>query len=417
MLGAEHSTDATRYQLLETLRHFARDQAGADSDIDELRRFQARHFATVAEQVGAGLRSANERPWHSRLVSDLDNFRAAVFWSLDSASDDDAELAMRIIVNLDFSADWGWTGIGAWAEQAVERARVGDPRYRGVVLAYAAGNAFYRGDFALGRTLSAEAVRDAAVPGTLFPGAVYAAAAIFARPDDLLALLARGLEVVQRAQASDWEFAHLRTAVAAMAAIGGQMDLAEAEATSALALGRRLGYPYIVAMALYTQALSRLQSHPEAALASLDEYVGMVRTAETTSRQVLARCQALAAQIRAAGGDLPRALDDLRQAIDAAHSSGDRPAMAFTLARAVFVLCSDDPATAAVLSGVTGGGVLVRQFPVLTWEREWFRDTVDRITGLLGDEPYRTAFSRGAALTYDDAVATALDAVERLSRR
>jgi hypothetical protein len=83
----------------------------------------------------------------------------------------------------------------------------------------------------------------------------------------------------------------------------------------------------------------------------------------------------------------------------------------------VFVLCSDDPATAAVLSGVTGGGVLVRQFPVLTWEREWFRHTVDRITGLLGDEPYRTAFSRGAALTYDDAVATALDAVERLSRR
>jgi len=81
------------------------------------------------------------------------------------------------------------------------------------------------------------------------------------------------------------------------------------------------------------------------------------------------------------------------------------------------VLCSEDPATAAVLSGVTGSGVLARQLPVLTWEREWFQHTVDRIEGLLGEEPFRTAFDRGTALTYDDAVATALDAIERLSRR
>jgi hypothetical protein len=91
--------------------------------------------------------------------------------------------------------------------------------------------------------------------------------------------------------------------------------------------------------------------------------------------------------------------------------------MAFTLARAVFVLCPEDPVTAAILSGVTGGGVLARQLPVLTWELEWFQQTVDRIKNRLGDEPYRTAFSRGTALTHDDAVATALDAIERLSRR
>jgi predicted ATPase/class 3 adenylate cyclase len=414
MLLADRSeTGSARYQMLETLRHYARERLDASGSSDDRRRRHALHFVGVAEEIGPGLRSAEEQLWHERLLADLDNFRAAVFWGLDSADNEGGELAVRIIANLAYHG-WSGPGVGAWAEQAVERARSSDPRYRGVVLAVAAGNAFYRGDFALARPLSAEALRDGAVEGSPFPSSLYVAPTLFARPAELPGVVAAGLEALERVHAPEWEVAQLRASGAAMAAIGGQLQLAEAEATAALAVGRRLNSRALVALALYARALACSHTQPDVALAALDEYVTIARGGLST--QVLARCLALSAQIRAAAGDLARALSDLRQAIGTAHSTGDRPAMAFTLARVVFVLRGDDPTTAAVLSGVIGAGVLGRQFAVLTWERDLFQHAIDDVRARLGDEPYQAAVDHGAALSHDDAVATALDTIERLSR-
>jgi predicted ATPase/class 3 adenylate cyclase len=409
---------STRYEMLETVRHYAREQLAAAGSADERRRRHARHFASVAEQIGPRWEDFEEEdPWLAKVLADLDNFRAAVAWGLDAASDEDAELAMRIIAYVAASVTEGYTGgVGAWAEQAVERAGASDPRYRGVVYALAAVAALNRGDYALGRRLGAEALRHGAVEGCPYPSIPYLAAFMYARPDDLPVLLADGLAALERADASESDRAFLRAGVAAMAALHGRLEMAESEAASALAAGRRLNSGRVMTNALYTIGLARSHSDPDAALAALDEYLAIAGTRHT-SEVVLARSLALRAQLRATAGDLPGALDDLHRALDTAVVKGDRPAMAFTLARAVFVLCSEDPVTAAILSGLTGGGVLARQLPVLTWEREWFQQTVDRIKDRLGDEPYRTAFSRGTALTHDDAVATALGAIERLSRR
>jgi predicted ATPase/class 3 adenylate cyclase len=409
---------STRYEMLETVRHYARERLAADGSSDERRRRHARHFAGVAEQLGPRWEDFEEEDlWLAKVFADFDNFRTAVAWGLDAASDEDAELAMQIIANLAGSVSEGYTGgVAAWAEQAVARAEASDPRYRGVVYGLAAVTALTRGDYERGRRVAPEALRHGAVEGCPYPSIPYFAAITYARPDDLPGLLADGLAALEEAGASESERAFLRAGVAAMAALRGRLELAESEATLALAAGRRLNSARVMTSALYTIGLARSHSDPDAALAALDEYL-VITGALHTSEVVLARSLALRAQLRVSAGDLPGALDDLRQAVDAAVVKGDRPAMAFTLARAVFVLCSEDPAMAAALSGVTGGGVLARQLPVLTWEREWFQDTVDRIEDLLGDETYRTAFSRGTALTYEDAVATALDAIERLSRR
>jgi hypothetical protein len=400
---------STSYQMLETLRHYARERLDASGSADDTRRRHARHFAQLADALSVGLRGAEAYAWHTRVNADLDNFRAAVLWSLDSPEDDDAELAMRIIGNLWISADWGTSGIGAWAEQAVEHARSGNQRFVGVILSVAAANLFYRGEFSVGRALSAEAL-EASVEGSLFPGTPYQSAAVFSRPDELPVLLATGVEALQRAHASDWEIASLRVVVAAMAAIGGRHDLAEMEASAALGSGRRSNNPYMIALALYTHALCCYQTQPDTALAALDEYVAMAQMG--ASRNVLARSLALSSQIRASMGHAERALGDLQEAIEVAHRTGDRPSMAFTLARAVAVLRQDDPTAAAVLSGVVGTGALARQFAVLTWEREWFQGVLEEIKVLLGEERFEQAVAQGAALTYDDAVALASNAVE-----
>ena len=129
----------------------------------------------------------------------------------------------------------------------------------------------------------------------------------------------------------------------------------------------------------------------------------------------MARCLALAAQLHAAAGQLPRALGELRDAIETADVDGDRPAMAYTLARAVVVLRHDDPTTAAVLCGVIGEGVLGRQFPVLVWERDWFHRITDELATVLRSDRYQAALDDGAALAYEDAVRTALDAIAVLT--
>ena len=92
MVGAERSGDTTRYQLLETLRHFARDRIAAGGDLDGLRRRHAAHYAGFAERAGAGLMSPDELVWRPRLAAELDNLRAATGWAFDAASLDDVAL-------------------------------------------------------------------------------------------------------------------------------------------------------------------------------------------------------------------------------------------------------------------------------------------------------------------------------------
>ena len=83
MIGSEPAGDTIRYQLLETLRHFARDHA---ADLDGLRRRHANHYAALAEQAGAGLLSRDELAWRPRLAAEIDNLRAAVGWAFDASS-------------------------------------------------------------------------------------------------------------------------------------------------------------------------------------------------------------------------------------------------------------------------------------------------------------------------------------------
>jgi hypothetical protein len=60
--------------------------------------------------------------------------------------------------------------------------------------------------------------------------------------------------------------------------------------------------------------------------------------------------------------------------------------------------------------------VLANQFPVLSWERDWFRHALEEIRASLGDQSYELAVARGAALSYDDAVAVTSSAIEDRSR-
>ena len=115
----ETAQGTTRYELLETLRAYARERLDDAGESDGWRRRHAEHYARFAEDAGAGLIGPDELVWRGRFHDDLANLRAAVTWALDSDADEDGELAVRIVASLvaESLADRA-TGVGAWAQLA-----------------------------------------------------------------------------------------------------------------------------------------------------------------------------------------------------------------------------------------------------------------------------------------------------------
>ena len=113
----------TRYQLLETLRQYGRERLDQGGATDRWRQRHARHFAAFAAEVGRGLRGRDELAWRQRLLGDLDNFRSAVVWGLDSGVEDDQQTAVATVAWLAYEAQAKATGIGRWAEQTLPAAQ------------------------------------------------------------------------------------------------------------------------------------------------------------------------------------------------------------------------------------------------------------------------------------------------------
>src|SRR5581483_8752468 len=162
MVGTEIGPDGTtRYQLLETMRHFAREQLDAKGDGDTWRRLHAEHFAAFAEEAGTAMRGPDELLWRQRLAAELDNLRSAVTWALDAADTEDRELALRIIAGLAMQETFDPSlGIGAWAARALEAAEATSPGRRHGVVAAASYHHAIAGNYELAVQLANSALRD-----------------------------------------------------------------------------------------------------------------------------------------------------------------------------------------------------------------------------------------------------------------
>ena len=171
MLIAETGpADTTRYQMLETLRQHAIEHLDLAGDTDESRRRHAQHYARYAEEAAAALVGRDELAWRPRVDADRDNLRAAVYWALDR-DDDDALLALRIIAALAYEAiNDPPSGIGAWAERAVDTAVRSSARERRAVLATAAFEATNLAKYDLALSRAAAARLDGVAADSIAPG-------------------------------------------------------------------------------------------------------------------------------------------------------------------------------------------------------------------------------------------------------
>ena len=112
------------FQMLETLREYAREQLERAGEYEAAERAHAHYFVALAERADAFLRGSDQRAWFLRLEREHDNLRAALRWLLDQDETAEREAGLRLAAALGYF--WWMRGYhteGArWLEEALARA-------------------------------------------------------------------------------------------------------------------------------------------------------------------------------------------------------------------------------------------------------------------------------------------------------
>ena len=417
ILGAERSGGVTRYQLLETLRHFARDRAGG-MGLEELRRRHASYYAGLSEEIGAGLMSRDELLWRTRLATDLENFRAAAGWAFDAPSVDDVILGIAILGGLmnELTVKPSW-GIQAWALSALGRADELTSEQRSILLAGAAVHFFYTNEpdqaIALGKRVIAEAgTLTSAVVNALLVVA-YSTALFEGDPTAGMALFTQGL---QMPSPIDYVRYGLQTIAAMLAYFIGEYDSMRPELEQALTWARVTGTPSILVAALATHARALCDERPEDALADAEEAIRLVESGAGDSGY--ASLLQTATMLRAARGDIALAAAAMRTNIEFYARTGQRALMSAIVPFLVLVFAGDAATleAAAVVEGAAPGAFQGSWSLVHSeGHRSRYTKALADVATALGPDAFGEAQRRGAAMTYDEIVSYTLARLDHLA--
>jgi predicted ATPase len=416
MVNADETAEGTtRYEMLETLRQYARERIYEQRDTDRWRRRHAHYFASWAEEAGAGLLSPDELAWRARERAELDNLRGAVTWALDRDDGDDLTLALRIIGALaNESTANSAIGVGAWADQALPHVGIASAQLRYAVTAAAASHHTNLGNHQQGRDLALVAIGDGVPRGAPAPGLAHGA---LGASTGVLGDFAGALEILRDAarmlDRDSPPFAPAAFAHAYAAVMGVRADPAVARAESDIALrqAQAVANPSTLAFALLAYGWARSVDEPTVALAALDESIALCR--QGASPTVFGIALSVAASARLRTGDLPQAARDLREGAERTHQTGTPGAFYLAVWYGIELLTAlGHLHEAAVFDGMV----------TTTYSDDWRADAamahqraaIAHARAAYGSERYDAAVQVGGAMTYDQGIAHTLRVLDGL---
>jgi predicted ATPase/class 3 adenylate cyclase len=406
MVVAEETAEGTtRYQMLETLRQYARERIDEQGDTDRWRRRHGEYFAAWAEEAGAGLVGPDELAWRNRESAELDNLRAAVTWALDRDNPDDLVLALRIIGALanELTVNPA-AGVGAWAQEALPHVGITHSQLRYAVTAAAANHQNNLGNYQQAQELALAAIGDGVPLGAPAPGlahiALGTAATVRGDVTRALAIQVDATRMLERDfPASAYAaYAHANASVTASLSDNA---IARAEADIALRQARAIANPSTLAYALLAYGWARSADDPAAALGALDESIALCR--QGANPVVFGIALPLAACTRVRTGDLAHPARDLREGVARSHQTGSRALFFFGVWNGIELLTALNRYTeAAVFDGIVSTGFSTEWRAATAWTHQ--RAATARARAAYGPKRYGAAFQVGAAMTYDQAV-------------
>jgi len=164
LLRRVESPSGSRFEMLETIRDFAREELAKLDPRGAAATRHARHMADLADLAQPEITRADPS-WRIRLGAELDNMRAALAWALEN---DDSEIAMRLCWSL-----WRFWQIRAlltegreWCDRTLAMAPSGAPNARHIRAQLAAGSlAYWQRDWDAANRLYRAAVAEAEALG------------------------------------------------------------------------------------------------------------------------------------------------------------------------------------------------------------------------------------------------------------
>jgi predicted ATPase/class 3 adenylate cyclase len=407
---------STRYQMLETLRAYARERLDEQGDADRWRRRHAAFYADHAEGICVAMFGPDWLDWLPRVRADLDDLRAAVTWALESGDDDDKELAVRTAAALtNLACDGRGNGIHAWIARCTALVERSTPGRRLALLGADAFAAWADGDHDHAVRRAAAAVQEpvtADCPAPMWAYAVLALEEVFAgEPDEGLKTLALADERFRAAGVDEWHVARIEQVRSYTENLLG-LPTARDHAEACMRIAQRLKSPTLLAGGHFNIANTTWRAEPEVAIAALEATIELSRAGASFVAQGLA--SGLLAQLESQAGNA-RAIQILREAVVESNDSGDRVTVAVTLDRAVLVLSALGQANlAAELGGALHDGILA-SIPTLPFHELPAREAaLEDARRALGDERYDRAAALGASRSYDELVAHVIAELDRL---
>jgi predicted ATPase/class 3 adenylate cyclase/tetratricopeptide (TPR) repeat protein len=421
MVIAERSGDSVRYRLLETLRQYARERLAGEGDAEATRDRHAHYYLELEETLIEPFFGGDQVAIAEQRIAESENRSAAFDWFVERG---EARLALRLVAVLRGPTNWGTPGETLRRfEVALALAATLPASERVVPLAAAAWTAITAGQLPRAAELADESIacaKQAAVAPDAFAFVAHGLAAFWqGRQPEAIDAMDRGVEL---ARGADDGSIQRRTQLGAslmqacfVLSQGGQTDRAIAMGEEALIVARRVGGPFLLAQACFQLGLAYRSTNVERAAQLLDESLalplfGMSEPSRAWNHVAIG-------QLRSALGDHADALNEFGVSVETARQMGDRfvlPTALQGMARtcrqldrlhdAARLLAAADGLAEQV--GSTGGPAdLAARSRAATRLRE-----------LLGPEAFDADWNRGHGLSFEEAIALALEVSRRADK-
>jgi predicted ATPase/class 3 adenylate cyclase len=351
LVVADAAAASVRYRMLETIRQYADEHLEASGDAHTARARHASYFATLAEKNRAALRGRDQLVAAQRLAGEVDNFQAAFNYTVESG---DVDLAFRLVAALGVRGpSVGYAAMG-WAETAIDIPNGDRHALFPEVASWATWSATARADVPLARAYAER--MDAAEVGLGIDSAAArreaAVLAFFSGDFEGARVHSDQAIAIARRNGDTYELAMALTLLAAVHDQISDRELALRTGEEAVQASRVAGTSTL-AMALFVLA-QLLPDDPGRAMEALDEaYAIGVDFGEPI---VAASVAGFKAGLALQQGDSALALDLARDAIERATQSGLRMQIGPPLVVATTALANLGRLDqAAILSGVVDG--------------------------------------------------------------
>ncbi|MEA2312142.1 MAG: hypothetical protein QOE28_2110 [Solirubrobacteraceae bacterium] len=392
-LLTSYRAGVTQYSMLETLRSYAIARLNEQDALEVVRDDHAAWAVNLAEEASSRLSGRDEPEWAARVARHVDEFRAAHVWLVGR----DPESSLRLSAALHPWAFWrGQSEVFRMAEVAAAASASTASSLLADVVSSAAVGAWQRGDLAaaeagahaaVGHRRAVEVLADVA----FLRGDLPRARALFLEAAAQAAAAGDSLQVV-------WD----RGSAALALHYGGQA--VDGEPALVLAIADECGSPSARSFAHFVIGEVEANEHQLRSAIELAEQVG---SDFLSSLAVVSLATATARR-----GDTGSALDHYERAIRTWQQVGAWSPLWVTLRTFIRTLADLGlNRDAAILHGAAHSP---RSGPApYGADSAMMQETADALLQRLGEHDFEAHVTEGAALTEDDVVKLALQAVLR----